>query len=103
MSIVLSISARCRYGLARVCRDWVIAPPGIYRWREAANPSTPPRRRPGPEGPMPDAAPVAEIRGVLAASPFHGEGYRKVWAPLRYKGARPRRSACAGRCKRTND
>jgi putative transposase len=25
---------------------------------------------------------------VLAASPFHGEGHRKVWARLRYAGTR---------------
>jgi putative transposase len=27
-------------------------------------------------------------RGVLAASPFHGEGHRKVWARLRHAGTR---------------
>jgi hypothetical protein len=37
-----------------------------------------PPRRPGPVGPMPDADLVAAIRAVLAASPFHGEGHRKV-------------------------
>ena len=37
---------------------------------------------------MPDAALVEEVRAVLAASPFHGEGYRKVWARLRCKGVR---------------
>lgn len=84
MSTVLSISARRRYGLARVCRIWGVARAGIYRWRQAANLPTPPHRRPGPRGPMPDAALVAEIRAVLAASPFHGEGYRKVWARLRH-------------------
>jgi len=26
---------------------------------------------------------------VIAASPFYGEGYRKVWARLRVKGVRP--------------
>ena len=88
MSTVLSISARRRYGLARVCRVWGVARAGIYRWREVANRLEPPRRRPGPEGPMPDAALVVEIRAVLAASPFHGEGYRKVWARLRHKGVR---------------
>jgi hypothetical protein len=51
-----------------------VARAGIYRWREAANLPTPPRRRPRPEGPMPDAALLAEIRAVLAASPFHDEG-----------------------------
>jgi len=88
MSTVLSISARRRYGLARVCRVWGVARAGIYRWRRAANLPTPPQRRPGPQGPMPDAALVVEIRAVLAASPFHGEGYRKVWARLRHKGVR---------------
>ena len=28
------------------------------------------------------------IRAVLAASPFHGEGHRKVWARLRHAGTR---------------
>ena len=28
------------------------------------------------------------IRGVIQASPFHGEGYRKVWARLRHQGTR---------------
>ena len=37
---------------------------------------------------MPDAALVEAIRGVLLASPFHGEGYRKVWARLRHQGLR---------------
>jgi len=37
---------------------------------------------------MPDADLVARIRGVLAASPFHGEGHRKVWARLRVAGVR---------------
>jgi transposase InsO family protein len=37
---------------------------------------------------MPDAELVAAIRAVLAASPFHGEGHRKVWARLRHAGVR---------------
>jgi putative transposase len=37
---------------------------------------------------MPDAALVQAIRGVLVASPFHGEGHRKVWARLRHAGVR---------------
>jgi transposase InsO family protein len=40
---------------------------------------------------MPDAALVDAIRGVLAASPFHGEGHRKVWARLRHGGVRTSR------------
>jgi transposase InsO family protein len=37
---------------------------------------------------MPDAALVEAIRALLAASPFHGEGHRKVWARLRFAGIR---------------
>jgi HTH-like domain len=37
---------------------------------------------------MPDDDLVAAIRGLLAASPFHGEGYRKIWARLRFAGIR---------------
>jgi putative transposase len=74
------------YGLAAVCRAWRQARSGVYRHRAPA-PSGPPRR-PGPVGPMPDADLVAAIRAVLAASPFHGEGHRKVWARLRHAGVR---------------
>jgi putative transposase len=37
---------------------------------------------------MPDEALVDAIRHALAVSPFHGEGYRKVWARLRHAGLR---------------
>jgi transposase InsO family protein len=40
---------------------------------------------------MADAALVERIRAVLAASPFHGEGHRKVWARLRVAGLRTSR------------
>ena len=42
----------------------------------------------GPQGPCSDTELVDHIRDVLAASPFHGEGYRKVWAKLRFAGIR---------------
>ena len=34
---------------------------------------------------------VAEIRQLLQDSPFHGEGYRKLWARLRFAGVRTSR------------
>ena len=37
---------------------------------------------------MPDQDLVERIRAVLINSPFHGEGYRKVWARLRHVGVR---------------
>jgi transposase InsO family protein len=40
---------------------------------------------------MPDDALVAAIRDLLAQGPFHGEGYRKIWARLRFAGIRTSR------------
>jgi transposase InsO family protein len=80
-----SVSGR-PYGLASVCRVWRLARSGVYR-HQAPPPDTPPARR-GPTGPMSDDALTTAIRGVLAASPFHGEGHRKVWARLRHAGTR---------------
>ena len=88
MSAVVSISAGCRYGVARVCRVWGVARSGVYRSRRAAVVPPAPRRRPGPQGAMDDVGLVTAIRRVLTDSPFHGEGYRKVWARLRHAGLR---------------
>jgi len=74
------------YGLAAVCRVWRLARSGVYR-HQSPPPDTPPGRR-GATGPMSDAALTSEIRAVLAASSFHGEGHRKVWARLRHAGTR---------------
>ena len=86
MSRTVPPSGSGPYGLTRVCRVWDLARSTVYRHREL--PQAAPPQRPGPTGPMPDAALVDAIRGVLAASPFHGEGHRKVWARLRHAGAR---------------
>jgi hypothetical protein len=37
---------------------------------------------------MPDDDLVDAIKDLLAQGPFHGEGYRKVWARLRFAGIR---------------
>ena len=52
MSRTLSPSNGKPYGLARVCRIWRRARANVYRHRHPA----PARQRPGPAGPMPDAA-----------------------------------------------
>ena len=85
MSRTHSPSSGRPYGLARVCRVWRASRATIYR-HLSSRPEPP--RRPGPVGPMPDAALVEAIRAVLTASPFHGEGHRKVWARLRVAGVR---------------
>jgi transposase InsO family protein len=86
MSRSFSQSTGRRYGVAAVARVWGVARATLYRHR--LPPSEGPRRRPGPTGPLPDAALVEEIRAVIAASPFHGEGHRKIWARLRFAGIR---------------
>ncbi len=93
MSRTHSPSATRPYGLARVCRVWRCGRSTVYRHRQSEAGPTPPYRRPGPQGPMSDAALAERIARLLTDSPFHGEGYRKVWARLRYAGVRtsPRR------------
>jgi len=87
MSRTASPSAGRPYGLARVCRLWRLARSTVYHQRRRALMSEEPRRR-GPLGPCSDGELVGHVRGVLEASPFHGEGYRKVWARLRWRGVR---------------
>jgi len=78
MSRVISPVTGKPYSLATVCRIWQLARSGVYRHLSA--PAATAQRR-GPLGAMSDEALTTAIRGVLAASPFHGEGHRKVWAP----------------------
>jgi putative transposase len=86
VSRVVSPSANRAYGILRVTRVWGTARATLYRHR--LGDQSGPRWRPGPLGPMADADLVAAIRQLLAQSPFHGEGYRKVWARLRFAGIR---------------
>jgi putative transposase len=89
MSRTLSPSSGRPYGLARVCRVWRASRATTSRHLAPSRPEPP--RRPGPVGPRPDPALVEAIRAVLGASPFHGEGHRKVWARLRVVGVRTSR------------
>ena len=84
MSRVMSPVTGKPYGLAAVCRVWRLARSGVYRPLSASAPPLAQRR--GPLGAMSDEALTTAIRGVLAASPFQGEGHRKVWARLRHAG-----------------
>src|SRR5579884_2447891 len=61
------------------------APPGVRARKPQA---TTPHKR-GPKTAWTDEELTAQIRDVLARSPFVGEGYRKVWARLRLAGIRP--------------
>jgi putative transposase len=87
MSRQTSPSTRTAYGITRVLRAWDLSRSTFYAQQTR-------RRRPatGRRGRTPtldDAALLAHIRLVIADSPFHGEGHRKIWARLRgLKGIR---------------
>jgi len=82
MSRAVSPSSNRSYSVLQVTRVWGTSRATMYRHRQCD--ATRSRRRPGPVGPMSDAALVAAIRELLATGPFHGEGYRKIWARLRF-------------------
>ena len=85
MSRAVSPSAARVYGLARVTRCWKVSRASLYRHRQSAPES---RRRPGPVGPCDDATLVEHIKRAISESRFTGEGYRKIWARLRFSGIR---------------
>ena len=87
MSGAHSISTRRAYGVQRVCRVWARPRSSVSARRQTPRDCTLGPRR-GPVGAAPDEVLVVHIRRVLEASPFHREGYRKVWAKLRVEGIR---------------
>ena len=91
MSVELSAGTGRRYGLLLVSRIWAVSRATVYRYRRRAQELPQTRKRPGPIGPMTDSALVTAIKRLLEISPFHGEGYRKVWARLRFEGIRSSR------------
>src|ERR1019366_2917777 len=88
MSHATSPSTEQRYGVVRVTHAWEMARSSFYyQLRTAAQPERALRRR-GPKTEWSDAALLEKILAVLAASPFYGEGHRKVWARLRFQQVR---------------
>ncbi len=73
-----------RYPLTMICAVYRLPRSSVY-----ATVPPPPAGSPGKRGPktrVSDDDLVDEIRAVLAACPFHGEGYRKVRARLAHRG-----------------
>ena len=73
------------YGVAHVLREWEMARSSFYYQRRFAGLPFRLLQRRGPKTAWTDAALTDKIRAVLAASPFYGEGHRKVWARLRFE------------------
>jgi putative transposase len=82
MSAATSPSTHQPYGVQRVCRIWAVPRSTFYQVRRPANAA--PAKPRGPRPPVDDASLLAAIQADLAASPFSGEGHRKVWARLHY-------------------
>jgi len=89
MSRQVSPSTNKVYGLQRVTCIGGVSRATLYRHRRP--PKLVARKRPGPLGAMSDEDLVVAIRQLLTDSPFHGEGYRKLWARLRLAGIRTSR------------
>jgi putative transposase len=85
MSGETSAGAGQLYGLERVCQVLEFPRSTIYaqQARESAKVVPLFAQRRGPKPKVSDADLLAAIRADLAASPFTGEGHRKVWARLR--------------------
>ena len=83
----VSPSTGRRYPLTMLCAVWRLARSSVYAATAASPgaPANPPTTR-GPTPAIGDAEVVAAIREVLTATPFHGEGYRKVRARLAHRG-----------------
>lgn len=88
MSRAASPFTKKTYGVVRVTHEWELARSSFYYQRGiTAQPGRVLGRR-GPKTAWSDAMLLEKIREVLAASPFYGEGHRKVWARLRFQGVR---------------
>jgi len=85
MSQTTSPSTGKKYGLANVCLVWGISR-STYYWRIGRKDINPGHR--GPVGFHTDEKLLEHILKLIQDSPFTGEGYRKVWARLRFNGVR---------------
>ena len=87
MSHTVSPSSNKPYGVARVVGIWGLARSSFYAARRRPEQ---PRREARKRGPRvaSDKELITEIRRLLDAPVFAGEGYRKIWARLRHKGVR---------------
>lgn len=88
MSHATSPSMQRPYGVVRVCQEWGLSRSTCYHQRTRVTPPPVTHAKRGPKTAYTDEDLTVHIRQVLAASPFLGEGHRKVWARLRAQGIR---------------
>ena len=83
MSAATSPGTGLAYGLRRVCAAWGMARSSFYAMTSGQHAEQPPAKRRGPKPAISDGGALVAIEADLEASPWEGEGYRKVWARLR--------------------
>ena len=83
MSAATSPGTGLAYGLRRVCAAWGMARSSFYAMTSGQHAEQQPAKRRGPKPAISDQALLVAIEADLEASPWEGEGYRKVWARLR--------------------
>ena len=88
MSQSASPSTNKPYGVAAVTRVWQLPRSTFYAVKARQGPQAKPPAKRGPKNEHSDAALTELIRQQIAASPFHGEGHRKIWARLRFADIR---------------
>ena len=99
MSRAVSPSVKRVYGVVRVCGEWGVARSTYYARQSRPDP---PGKR-GPKTEHSDEEVIAAMREVLHASPFTGEGHRKLRTLLRVRhGIRIGRPRCLGLMRRAN-
>jgi hypothetical protein len=86
MSRTVSPSRSKPYGVARVVSIWDLARSSFYAARHRRQHPRVPEKR-GPKV-LSDGDLITAIRQLLDTPVFAGEGYRKIWARLRYQGIR---------------
>lgn len=86
MSRAASPSTQSPYGVARVTAVWGLARSTFYATRQRQSRPRQANKR-GPKI-FSDAELLGEIQRLLAAPVFAGEGYRKIWARLRFEEVR---------------
>lgn len=77
-----------RYPLTMVCASYRVARATVYVQTGPVEAPPPTRMKRGPKTAITDAALIDAMRQVLADSPFHGEGHRKMRVRLRGLGHR---------------
>lgn len=73
------------YGVATVARVWQVPRSTFHAMKARQGRPVAPRAKRGPKTSHFDAELTELIRKEIAASPFHGEGHRQIWARVRFQ------------------